>query len=100
MLWVNGDVLYGVFGEDVPVKIMSMTAVKVSCDNPVWSFVRGGEVKNSIRYGFVRKKYLEWSDIRVAALRDFKDDDDVLIIETPVGDEEGTWILICGSIDE
>jgi len=100
MVWIFDGVLMGVFEEgDVPVKVMKVVPVKVGYDSSFWYSTRGGEVDNSFRYGFVRKKYLELSGIHLNQLDELDGEDDVLLIGTPVGDEEGMWVLVCCGVE-
>jgi len=100
MMWVFDEMLMGVFEEgDVPVKVMKVVPVKVGYNSSFWSSVRGGEVDNCFRYGLVRKKYLELAGIRLSQLDELDREDDVLVIGTPVGDEKGMWVLVCGGVE-
>jgi len=95
MIWLDSGSLKGSFEEGAPVEVLKVVPVKVPYESHFWNCVRGGEIAGGFRYGPVRKKHLTASGIRLAQLDILGEEDDVLVVGTPVGDEKGMWVLIC-----
>lgn len=94
VLHVSDGFLVGNF-DGAPVKVLEIVPMEVRYDAPFWNMTRGGEVDNYFVYGFVRYKHLGYSGLDVKFSVDPGDEDDILVIMTPVGGEETCFVLFC-----